>query len=65
MLGALPGHDRVLVALGAAHGFKFAPLLGRLLADLALHGGTQEDLTPVDPGRAALTAPASEPHYLV
>jgi glycine/D-amino acid oxidase-like deaminating enzyme len=24
-LGPLPGHDRVLVALGAAHGFKFAP----------------------------------------
>ena len=64
VLGPLPGHDRVLVALGAAHAFKFAPLLGRLLADLALHGGTQEDLRPFDPGRAALTAPA-EPHYLV
>jgi sarcosine oxidase len=25
VLGPLPGHDRVLVALGAAHGFKFAP----------------------------------------
>jgi glycine/D-amino acid oxidase-like deaminating enzyme len=64
VLGPLLGHDRVLVALGAAHAFKFAPLLGRLLADLALHGGTQENLRPFDPGRAALTAPA-EPHYLV
>jgi sarcosine oxidase len=65
VLGALPGHDRVLVALGAAHGFKFAPLLGRLLADLALHGGTAEDLSAFDPARPALTAPEVEPHYLV
>jgi sarcosine oxidase len=65
VLGSLPGHDRVLVALGAAHAFKFAPLLGRVLADLALHGGADEDLRPFDPGRAALTAPAAEPRYLV
>jgi sarcosine oxidase len=65
VLGALPGHDRVLVALGAAHAFKFAPLLGRLLADLALRGGADVDLRPFDPGRAALTAPAGEPRYLV
>jgi sarcosine oxidase len=65
VLGALPGHHRVLVALGAAHGFKFAPLLGRLLADLALHGGTEVDLDPFDPGRVALTAPTIEPRYLV
>jgi sarcosine oxidase len=57
VLGPLPGHDRVLVALGAAHGFKFAPLLGRVLADLALHGGTGVDLTPYAPDRPALTAP--------
>jgi sarcosine oxidase len=65
VLGPLPGHDRVLVALGAAHGFKFAPLLGSLLADLALHGGTEVDLDPFDPGRAALTGPTIEPRYLV
>jgi sarcosine oxidase len=65
VLGPLPGHDRVLVALGAAHGFKFAPLLGRLLAELALHGGTEVDLDPFDPGRVALTTPTADPHYLV
>jgi sarcosine oxidase len=65
VLGALPGHDRVLVGLGAAHGFKFAPLLGRLLADLALHGGTAEDLSAFAPSRPALTAAEPEPHYLV
>jgi sarcosine oxidase len=64
-LGPLPGHDRVLVALGAAHGFKFAPLLGRALADLALHDGTDVDLTPFALDRPALTSPRPEARYLV
>jgi sarcosine oxidase len=64
-LGPLPGHDRVLVALGAAHGFKFAPLLGRALADLALHDGTGVDITPFALDRPALTAPVPEVNYLV
>jgi sarcosine oxidase len=55
VLGPLPGHDRVLVALGAAHGFKFAPLLGRVLADLALHDGTDVDIAPFAVDRPALT----------
>ncbi|HEV3496805.1 MAG TPA: FAD-dependent oxidoreductase, partial [Actinomycetes bacterium] len=64
-LGPLPGHDRVLVALGAAHGFKFAPLLGRVLADLALHDGTEVDISPFTLDRPALTTPDPEPTYLV
>ncbi len=35
VVDALPGHPDVLVALGSAHGYKFASLLGRVLADLA------------------------------
>jgi sarcosine oxidase len=65
VLGPVAGHDRVLVALGAAHGFKFAPLLGRVLADLALHDGTDVDIAPFAPGRAALTAPGVAASYLV
>jgi len=65
VLGPLPGHDRVLVALGAAHGLKFAPLLGRVLADLALHGGTEVDLAPFAVDRPALTTPQAEARYLV
>ena len=34
VLGAVPGHGSVVVGLGAAHGFKFAPTFGRVLADL-------------------------------
>jgi sarcosine oxidase len=65
VLGPLPGHDRVLVALGAAHGFKFAPLLGRILADLALHGDTEVDITPFAVDRPALSTPGARASYLV
>ena len=65
VLGPLAGHDRVLVALGAAHGFKFAPLLGRVLADLALHDGTEVDIAPFAPDRPALTVPGTKASYLV
>jgi len=65
VLGPLPGHDRVLVALGAAHGFKFAPLIGRVLADLALHGGTDVDLAPFAPDRPALLTREHQARYLV
>ena len=64
-LGPLPGHNRVLVALGAAHGFKFAPLVGRVLADLALHDGSDVDITPFALDRPALTSPEPEANYLV
>jgi sarcosine oxidase len=65
VLGPLPGHDRVLVGLGAAHGFKFAPLLGRVLAELALHGGTEVDIAPFAVDRPALTTPGTPVSYLV
>jgi sarcosine oxidase len=32
----VPDHPGIVVALGAAHGYKFAALFGRILADLAL-----------------------------
>lgn len=39
VLGALPGERRVVVGAGfSGHGFKFAPLVGRVLAELALDG---------------------------
>ena len=36
VIDRLPGHPGVVVALGAAHAYKFAALFGELLADLAL-----------------------------
>lgn len=37
-----PEHDRVTVACGfSGHGFKFAPVMGELLCDYALEGGSE------------------------
>jgi sarcosine oxidase len=36
VLDRVPGHPGVIVALGAAHAYKFAALFGRELAALAL-----------------------------
>ncbi len=63
VLGPVPGHPAVVVGLGAAHGFKFAPTLGRMLADLALGEAEPRDTFRLD--RAALTDPAYAPHWLV
>lgn len=46
VLDALPEHPGVFVAIGAGHAFKFASLLGKTLADLAMRGQTMVDLTP-------------------
>ena len=41
LIGPLPGHPRVIVGSACSgHGFKFGPLTGRLLAELAVHGHT-------------------------
>jgi sarcosine oxidase len=66
-LGPVPGHPSVLVGLGAAHGFKFAPTLGRLLADLAQTGkaGTPVDVSAFALDRPALTDPSFRPTWLV
>ena len=47
VIGALPGTDgRVAVAAGfSGHGFKFTPLVGEVLADLAIDGATA---APID-----------------
>ena len=60
----VPGHPDVVVGLGAAHGFKFAPTIGRLLADLAT--GERGAVSPTfSLTRAALTDPDHAAHWLV
>ncbi len=47
-----PAHDRVTVACGfSGHGFKFVPVVGEILADLALEGTTRHDIALFDPKR--------------
>ena len=65
VLGPVPGHEAVSVGLGAAHGFKFAPTLGRLLADVAMGDGSDSDLTAFRLDRPGLTSPDYVPSWLV
>jgi sarcosine oxidase len=65
VISAVPGHERVVVGLGAAHGFKFAPTFGRLLAGLALGEPSPVELTSFRLDRPALTDPAYAAHWLV
>jgi sarcosine oxidase len=49
-----PQHPNVVFAAGlSGHGFKFAPVLGKALADLALDGGTELPIGFLSVGRFA------------
>ena len=51
-----PDHERVTVACGfSGHGFKFVPVIGEVLADLATTGTTAHPVELFDPRRPALT----------
>ena len=54
VIDALPGHPNAMVALGAAHGFKFASLIGRILSELAEDGTTRSEISPFRIDRPAL-----------
>jgi sarcosine oxidase len=65
VLGPVPGHEAVAVGMGAAHGFKFAPTFGRLLAELAVGGTSSSDLKPFRLDRPGLTDAGYPAHWLV
>lgn len=51
-IGVHPGMDRIVVLAGfSGHGFKFAPAVGDVAADLALDGTSRRNLRLFDPGR--------------
>lgn len=55
VLGTLPGAP-VSVAVGLGHSFKFAPVIGRLLADLATTGRPRHSIERFRPDRFAVGA---------
>jgi sarcosine oxidase len=64
VMDRVPGHESVVVGLGAAHGFKFAPTFGRLLAGLVT--GDRDTVSPTfSLDRPALTDPDYTAHWLV
>ncbi len=57
VLDTVPNHPNVSVAIGAGHAFKFASLIGSVLADLALHSKTSHPIESFSLERPALTDP--------
>ena len=56
-----PEHEHVTVACGfSGHGFKFVPVVGEVLADLATTGTTAHPIGLFDPRRPALQAVPSQ-----
>lgn len=52
VVGLHPLHPHVVVACGfSGHGFKFTPVMGEILADLALDGATRHPIGLFDPSR--------------
>jgi sarcosine oxidase len=52
VLGTHPEHPQVSIACGfSGHGFKFVPVVGEILADLATDGSTGHDIGLFDPLR--------------
>ena len=50
-----PRHDQVTIACGfSGHGFKFVPVVGEILADLATEGSTGHPIDLFDPRRPAV-----------
>ena len=57
VIGRHPRYDSVVLACGfSGHGFKFVPVVGEILADLALDGRTAHPIALFDPQRT--TSPA-------
>ncbi len=54
VLGRLPEQPNVSLALGAAHGYKFAALIGKIASELALDGRTAYDINPFHVDRPVL-----------
>ncbi len=57
VIDRVPGHEDAFVALGAAHGFKFAGVFGKILAELAIDGVTDHDVSGWPATRPILTEP--------
>lgn len=57
VLDTLPEHPHVAVFNGAGHAGKFASLVGKILAELILDGGTEYPIEPFSLLRDAITDP--------
>jgi len=61
----LPTNTPAAIAIGAGHAYKFASVLGRILAELVAAGTTPSDLSLFDLDRAILKETNPARHYMV
>jgi sarcosine oxidase len=57
VIDRVPDHPGIVVCQGAAHAFKFASLIGRIAADLAMEKEPEVDIAAFSMRRSALSAP--------
>jgi sarcosine oxidase len=56
VIDRMPDHNRTILAAGfSGHGYKFCAGIGEILADLAIEGQTQQDLSLFQAGRLRAT----------
>jgi sarcosine oxidase len=65
VIDMLTEHPNVAVGIGGGHGYKFASLIGRILADLALDGRTERNIEPFRIDRAILQLANPPANYMV
>jgi sarcosine oxidase len=47
IIDRMPGHSQIIIASPCCgHGFKFSPVVGEIVADLAMRGTTEHDISP-------------------
>jgi len=65
VIDTIPGLPNVCVAIGAGHAYKFASVIGRILAELALDGGTPSGIADFAIDRPILRMESPPKHYMV
>jgi len=65
VLDVVPGHTEAVIAIGGGHGFKFASLIGQILAQLAVDGHTDHSLETFQINRPILQLENPPKHYMV
>jgi sarcosine oxidase len=65
VIDRLPDHPDVVVGIGGGHGYKFASLMGRILADLAADGRTEHEIESFRIDRAILQLTNPPVNYMV
>ncbi|MFT4122237.1 MAG: N-methyl-L-tryptophan oxidase [Microbacteriaceae bacterium] len=64
VIDTLPGIDRISVFVGAGHAGKFASLMGSVMADLAVDGGTVHPIEPFSMRRPQIADPGYRPRTM-